>query len=188
MLKVAHACAAQMVEKQCIAVKEYEVYRYGLEVLFSTGGVVLAAVVVGKLMGFLLETLVFLLAFIPIRWCIGGYHARTPERCVLLSCATIILGIGIGLQTYPTWLLPLVVGVSLGLVFWLAPVVHPNNPYSQEQRVLLRKRARRMGILEGGIVLMVQCFRPELAAVMAIAYLTASLGMMATIGCDQVEA
>lgn len=58
---------------------------YGCELLFSTVLTVVFILGVGFLTGYLLQTIVFLLAFMPIRTVANGYHASSYRNCFLLT-------------------------------------------------------------------------------------------------------
>lgn len=68
--------------------KEYdegdvEVYAYGFEAFWEPLLQTVALLLTGIIFGRGLEVLVFALAFLPIRFNAGGYHAKTSFRCTL---------------------------------------------------------------------------------------------------------
>lgn len=73
----------------------------------------------------------------PLRSFSGGYHAKTSERCFVLSA--IMYGISIAITTFFPYLFQLwswrnagIVSVIVILV--MAPLINENNPLNKEQR------------------------------------------------------
>lgn len=66
-------------------------YRYGIEISISSLLNIILVLLVGLLIGHLLESVVYLILFILIRSFTGGYHADTYFRCNLLMCTTFVL-------------------------------------------------------------------------------------------------
>lgn len=85
MKLIADIAVAQLQDMGVIHKNEVAVYRYGFDALFTAllqmASIFGLAIVVGNF----IETLLFFLAFIPLRIYAGGYHARTRLKCYLLS-------------------------------------------------------------------------------------------------------
>lgn len=56
-------------------------YRYGIEITLSSMLNVIIILLIGVIAGYPLESIVFLLVFIPLRQYTGGFHASTYLRC-----------------------------------------------------------------------------------------------------------
>lgn len=69
-------------------------YQYGIEITVSSLFGFALVFLIGLLFGNLLESLIFLMCFLPLRQFTGGYHAKTYFYCNLtfsLSFATVLL-------------------------------------------------------------------------------------------------
>ncbi|WP_440453926.1 accessory gene regulator ArgB-like protein [Ruminococcus intestinalis] len=69
----------------------YELYEYAIYILLSSAFHIATVIVLGLVFNLLTESLVFYLSFIAIRKFAGGYHAKTPTRCYIISIITIVL-------------------------------------------------------------------------------------------------
>ena len=63
--------------------KDEQVVRYGIEIILSSMLNLVLLLLLGTFFWGLLETVVFVLFFCPIRQYAGGYHAKTHLRCTL---------------------------------------------------------------------------------------------------------
>ena len=185
MLEVAGMVTNHLISSGTIAEEERHVYFYGVETILSAGGFVALTLSLGWMLGMLPEVFVYLLASMPIRSFTGGYHAPTPEACIAMSLISAIIAIGLGFQNTLIALVPLLTILSLLLVIWLAPVVHPNHPYSEVRRNSLKKQARYVGLLESVLILMLCFVAPNYAVTASVAFLMVSLGILLAIACKQ---
>ena len=176
MQEVANLCVDRMLEEKLIASEDREVYFYGIEVLISLGSSLLVSIILGSLFGYLPQTLAFLAAFLPTRCCIGGYHAPTPGKCFLLSMAVFVPSIYFGEQLNPL-LSPLLITISIAMIFKLAPAIHPNHPFSEIHMPILAKRARLVGIIEGIAIMVRTFYQPDYASTMSLAFFAACIGL-----------
>lgn len=69
----------------------YELYEYAIYIILSSAFHMATVIVLGLVFNLLTESLVFYLSFIVIRKFAGGYHAKTPTRCYIVSIITIVL-------------------------------------------------------------------------------------------------
>lgn len=63
--------------------KDEQVVRYGIEIILSSMLNLVLIILFGTIFWGLLEIVVFVLFFCPIRQYAGGYHAKTHLRCTL---------------------------------------------------------------------------------------------------------
>ena len=71
--------------------EDEEVYAYGTELLYSAVLNILLAVIISLITDTLLPTFLFMLPFIIIRQCIGGYHAKTHIGCMAILGTVLIV-------------------------------------------------------------------------------------------------
>lgn len=173
---------------ECGAVQEGDrsVYYYGLEIIIPIVGFTCIALFTGWIIGLTKEVIAYLVAFLPIRSSVGGYHASTMSKCLGISLANITLGIWIGLKSNAVSLIPLILTISYCIVLWLAPVIHPNHPYTKERKTVLIKQARLVGIIANTFIMIIRAFHPQLALIMSIAVFCACLGMPVAVLNGQV--
>ena len=70
---------------------EQQYYQYGIEITISSGINIALILFLGVLSGAFLESMVFLVTFIPIRQVSGGYHANTYLKCNVIFGMVFIL-------------------------------------------------------------------------------------------------
>ena len=73
-----------LIENKEINKDDYEIYKYGFEVLiaFIVNTVVILSI--GLLFNKLFYSIVFLICYCPIRQFAGGYHANNYTKCLLI--------------------------------------------------------------------------------------------------------
>lgn len=141
--KLAKSTAHFFVEKEIVNSEDEEVYVYGMELLFSTLFNIILAVIIGAVTSSMIETAIFLAAFISVRQCIGGYHAETHLGCISIFGVVLIAFAIIVKLTSDTFAIPISIVsaiVSFILVLLFAPVEHPNKPLSDKEKSVLRKK------------------------------------------------
>lgn len=77
MKLIADITANQLQEMGIIRKNEIAIYRYGFDALYTVLLQMISIFVLAIVMGNFFETLLFYLAFIPLRIYAGGYHANT---------------------------------------------------------------------------------------------------------------
>lgn len=78
--------AAEIVESD-----DYEIYSYGIFVVLFNVICVLNIIIIGFLLNNIKYSLLFLFLFIPLRILLGGFHCKTPIRCVLFFDTLFII-------------------------------------------------------------------------------------------------
>ncbi len=69
---------------------DIEVIKYGLECIINTGIPIVFYLLFSFAMGIFVQLILWLITFLTIRNCIGGYHASSHWKCIILS---IVFGI-----------------------------------------------------------------------------------------------
>lgn len=159
--KLAKSTAHFFVEKEIVSREDEEVYIYGMELLFSTLFNIILAVIISAVTLSLLETAIFLTAFISVRHCIGGYHAKTHWGCMAIFGAVLIAFAVIVKQTPDTFVIPISLAstaISFVLIMLFAPVEHPNKPLSDKEKSVLRQKGITLLSIFGAVVLILMIF------------------------------
>lgn len=68
--------------------EDKEIYKYALNIILSSLIHIATVMILGLCFNLLIESLVYYFAFIIIRKFAGGYHAKTPTRCYIVSIIT----------------------------------------------------------------------------------------------------
>lgn len=126
--------------------EDKEIYLFG----FHQGLIFLlnmaTALFTGIILDMFLESILFLLCFIPLRIFAGGYHAKTQFRCYVLSTITtfvLLYLIGflqenLGVETMALYI------VSACMIWKLAPVQDKNKPLDADEQRKYRKRVHNL--------------------------------------------
>lgn len=129
-------------------------YKYGLEITISSLLNIVLIISIGIISGQLIESILFLICFVPLRQFTGGYHANSYLKCnILFSFLFIILLIIFNL----TVTLVSFYGCILMLVFTIAiffsecPIEHSNKPLTYSQKIKNRYLSIILGLLYGAI-------------------------------------
>ena len=124
---------------------ERELYIYGFFMLLSNLMYLILACFFGLILGCLVESIIFYIAFQLIRRYAGGYHASTETRCEILSTFFIVVCIVTikladlhGFQN----ILFIAALVSAVCIFFLCPLDTPEKPLSGEEFRQFRKISR----------------------------------------------
>lgn len=66
----------------------FDLYEYAVYIILSSAFHIITVIALGLCFNLLVESLVFYFSFIAIRKFAGGYHAKTPTRCYIISIIT----------------------------------------------------------------------------------------------------
>lgn len=79
-----------MVKNEIIPSDDREIYIYGLKQGFILLVNIFTTFVIGFAFNKTMETIIFLVTYIPLRIYAGGYHARTQMGCYICSVVLIV--------------------------------------------------------------------------------------------------
>lgn len=130
MKQLADFTTHHLVTKGIVTEADAPIYAYGFEVMFSTLFTFGSIFVMAACFDFFLETMVFFIAFFPLRIYAGGYHASSRVRCYFMSLAMIVIFYGLLVVVPAQWhyILNLVIaGVVIIFICLWAPVIHKNR-------------------------------------------------------------
>lgn len=146
---------------------------YGMELLLSAVITFAVVMVISLAIGRLLECVVFMAFFMPLRIFAGGYHARTHIKCFMVLIVDLLVGL-ILLHTSDLFMFVFsIVSVILSIVVitLLSPVVDINYPLSKRQVKRSRKRSLWVLSIEILIIVIMMLFS------MKMLYFCASYGL-----------
>lgn len=131
-----------------------ELYAYGFNMLLTVSLNIISTIIIGLLFGMVFESIAFLVAYIPLRSYAGGYHARTPLGCYIISLLLIVL-ILLTLRLIRESVLALFVLSTIGTIICvtMSPVEDVNKPLDEAEIKVYRKKA--MIILAAEIIILI---------------------------------
>ena len=115
------------------------------------------AVIIAFVFRELLVVAVFYAAYIPLRSYAGGHHAKTHERCALVSTVILIV-LCLWMRFFPeAWYFYatiITVAFSSAVIFILAPVHDPNKSFSPGEKKVFGRRARLIFVAETAVLVL----------------------------------
>lgn len=129
-------------ENNYIKKAEIEVIQYGIEMFIICVLEMLAILCLALYFGTFTETLIYLVAFIPIRIYSGGYHAETRLRCfIILLCVFGIFTIINPMQLFNNYTGVLIAIINLIFILLWSPISNDSKPLSKNKRKIYKKRS-----------------------------------------------
>lgn len=139
-----------LVRQNIISESDTEIYEYGIKHIMIN---LINLTIVGMLASYLntwAATIGFFIGFMPLRMIAGGYHAKTPSRCNLLSFIIFNFNIYIiyVISTYMTDMVYLSIGILIIIiVFAFSPVEHKNRLLNESEFQQAKKKSRIVGLV-----------------------------------------
>ncbi len=134
-----------LIKNKQINKEDYEVYKYGFEILIACTVNILILLIMGVLFNKLFYSIVFLLCYCPIRQFAGGYHANNYTKCLLIFLfiftLTMYTSTNVGSQIY-TLMTFIISTLNYVGIFILAPLEHRNNQLTLGEIKKYKKIAR----------------------------------------------
>lgn len=118
-------------KKNVISMSEIDSYIYGFRIILST---ILNWSIVFLIMLYSnkwIETILYVFSVLMLRHHCGGYHAKTPLRCCIMTVIAyvlVLLILHVSTYKYEITLSAVLSLVSLICIIKNAPIVHKNNP------------------------------------------------------------
>ena len=126
--------------REFIQDEEYEIYVFGLKQLLISIVNFLTVLLLGLLLQNVIQTCIYVVAFMIIRSYSGGYHASTPLRCYILTTITNIIILSVIKYVHSEiFILLCVEAVSGCVILALSPVSVVNRPLDNIEYIYLEK-------------------------------------------------
>ena len=143
--------------------------------------------IIGIITHNMVESILFLPAFILLRHLTGGYHANSYFMCNFLFCIAFILLLIIYNLTWPfltSYYCVMITFVSIGIITINCPIEHVNKPIKKEYRKYYKITAILLGTVYGIIGTVLIVFINKYGAlVLYTLFLVAVLVIIAIIKC-----
>ena len=177
-----------LVEYGVIQKEDAELYEYAVftvYILIFTLGV---SIIIGGIMGHVVESIVFIITFMIFRKFCGGYHAKHIQSCLMLS--VIMIAISVYMICMMIDLSIMVVGITLSLIsiFVFSPVDSENRKLDQEER----KKSHSIIVLMQ-VLLLITYFllwkygNEKVMKVIAVANICVAIFQLISIGTNMVN-
>lgn len=179
--RLSKSIALFFAQKDIIPDNELESYVYGFELMLSVilnfSAVALIMIYSGKFT----ETILYIASTFILRHHTGGYHAKTPERCFLMTIGIYILILFIASNV--TMKLSVIISLlsvpALIIILKLAPIVHKNNPVRECDLYRHRRYSIIISILIACAVIIFALIRKyTLSSVLSLGFFQVSISLL----------
>ena len=141
--KVSSGLTDYLIKKGVIENEVYDIYQFGIENTILKIIHLVSYIILGAIFGLLPELIIFLIVFIPLREYSGGYHAKTPLKCYIVSCFTVFSLLLI-IQFTPETLLKYSILLALigsFVLFLIVPVEAESKPLDDSEKIYYKSKA-----------------------------------------------
>ncbi|HEZ7986803.1 MAG TPA: accessory gene regulator B family protein [Ruminococcus sp.] len=141
--------AGKLISAGIISETDADVYVYGFFQLAMMLLNIVTTLLLGVLFQLLIPCIVLNLSYIPLRMNAGGHHADSPMKCYINSTIMIaaLLAVIKWIPIHPA--ISAVLFALSGIVTWiLAPVEAENNPWDDTEKLVYRRQAKVILVIE----------------------------------------
>ncbi len=139
----------RFVKDGIITEEDKELYTFGMQQGIIIILNIISTIIMGIIFDMVWQSVVFLLAYMPLRSYAGGYHSRTQIRCYLVSLFIIAVAlIGMKEIQWTSIIALFSVIISAGIIFTLTPVEDANKPLDASEKDLYKRKTRKILLLE----------------------------------------
>lgn len=150
LVKASVSLTNRLISAGVIKSEEFDIYQFGIEntilKLIHLASYAALGVIIGKLP----ELIIFLMAFIPLREYSGGFHAKTPLRCYIVSCltvSTVLLLFKFTTSYLINYSIPIAL-VGSFLLFLIIPVEAKDKPLDESEKIYYKSKGGFLILLE----------------------------------------
>lgn len=139
------------IEQRIISEEDRNIYEYGAEIAISYFLNLLAIVTISFFMNMLIECIVFLIIFVPLKGYTGGYHASNYKICFVISCLTVTAVLfatkyaSMQINQFILILTMIIAGVS---IYILGPIEDKNKPITEKESIHYKSKIKSILIIE----------------------------------------
>ena len=186
--KLAHKIGNNLVSSRVVKAEDIEIYIYGINQILVSILNISSALILGAIFGVFYEIAVFMAAYIPLRTFAGGYHAKTPLRCYVVSMIMLaIVSVGLRYFCIADEAYYVILVISIVVILILSPVEDKNKPLNEIEYKIYKKRTAIIVATEFAIYLILKFVRLDHLSE-AIIYSFAALSFMLVAGKIKKEA
>lgn len=139
---ISEKVTCSLVDAGAVPPEDKALYEYGIRIGILIAINIVTALLIGLILGMLWQSILFLIVYSPVRSYSGGYHARSPLTCYLLSIP-MMFAVLYAIKTMPWngYILMASMFCALVLIVLLAPVADVNKPLDTKEKIKYRKKA-----------------------------------------------
>lgn len=145
-----------MIRNDAMKSQESEIYLFGIHQGIMSTINIITTIIIAAIMHMLLEGVVFILAYMPLRSYAGGYHARTERTCYILSVVLSFTLLSVCKVIDMNWLLLFFLILSFLIIWFISPVEDSNKPLENIEIIVYSKKCKKIIILE--MMVLIACY------------------------------
>ena len=132
---------SNMEKQNIIQTNRKSVYKYGINQMLNMLLNIITFIAIGLFFDMILETVIFTLAYIPLRIYAGGFHAKTPFKCWIISAIMLLLTllfiryVNADIKFYDLLAL-----IGSAVIIAFSPVEDKNKPLDSIEKIVYKKR------------------------------------------------
>lgn len=139
----------RLIRNHVIDQDDWEIYEVGLEQIIISLINALTMLVIAVIFGEVWQCILFAASFIAIRVNAGGYHARTPLHCYILTVSMFIVALAVMKFVVISQYVFVMLLVFASMLIWiLCPVDTENKPMDEIEKQIFRQRAMIAWLIE----------------------------------------
>ncbi len=155
--KISQIITHKFVTLGIISENDYEIYKYGLELLIALLSTTIAIILTSILINKFFETILYLVGFFSVRVICGGYHAKRHYTCFAITNLSYFLFVFLDYcffeKPYMVFITGFMTIVSSVLIVAFAPIEHPDNPMTEYRK----SRNRFFSLLLTFLICIIYC-------------------------------
>ncbi len=159
--RLAKKCVAASVKGNIIPPQEAEFFTFAFSLLLSQAFGIATCVIIGLLFQCVIESMVYLMFFIPLRTFSGGFHAGSHLKCYISSVLLFGLSVGLGVSfgvNLPLFVVTALYAGCMLTILLLAPAEDKNKPLTEPEVEKCRMRVRLMAAVYSVLFAVACCF------------------------------
>lgn len=148
------------IKKGALKEEDRNIYRYGYQIMIELAINITVSILIAVLFRAYDIVIVFTAAYLWIRGCAGGYHAKTSLGCFTIS-ACMLIGVIIMVQYISSmeiafWIPFVPEAIITPWIFKYTPIPHENRPVSENERVHFKRKVKVVYVAEFLAALLLQ--------------------------------
>ncbi|MCM1568497.1 MAG: accessory gene regulator B family protein [Roseburia sp.] len=157
--------AGWLIRHEAIRAEDRDLYVYAAYNLCFTTIPLLCFLILCGIIGRGMNGAVILISALAIRRYAGGYHARTPQVCVLCSCGLLAICLFGSCVVENGMMVGMAAFIATAGLWILSPVDSENRRLDNEEQVHCRRHARTVALFLFGLYIVFSFFHLSVLAV-----------------------
>lgn len=147
--KLAEYLTQQLENENVISSDKRDLYRYGFQYGMILTLNFITSILIGVVFGKVLESIILLTTYIPLRSYAGGHHSSSSEKCYIVSSLIMIIWMCLlKFQILSTSCCVIMLISGLIVCIILAPVEDKNKPLDNDEIQIYRKKSYIVLVIE----------------------------------------